>query len=488
MQAMAMKKRVNFALGIFLVASIAAILVAPRSREQLWAFVRGHGTESPLAEQSALEDAGREADRGRAKSLLGPLTGGTADIPGLLETLKDDDPRVREAAAGALARIGKPAIPALVEALKHDEPRVRFGATRALGLMKEEAKESIPALVDALDDQSSMVRFGPGWALVSIGTDSVPALIRGVKEPKQRMRYHSILVLSQLGSKAKDAIPALTAALSDKEISVRSTAAKALGAMGPIAKPAMPAILEAMKDKEPLVSESAWDAKKRIDPDDYDRGTLAMESRDYEGAIHFFNKVLGTNPGNAKYPLEPTQLTNEQKLMLEYLAQCHQNLAKALLKNEDFGPALEHLDKRIQLRPNDVDSLIARGKVYHGQLHDYVKALADYKRGSELLPKKDPKLATCYNNIAWILATCPRQEIRDGREAIKYATEACKLRRSPNFVETLAAAQAEAGNFEEAVRLLREALKHPDDFGPGELHDAKARLGLYESRTPYHEN
>jgi HEAT repeat protein/Tfp pilus assembly protein PilF len=476
MQAMTMKKRVNIALGVFLLVAVTAILVTPRSRDQLWAFIRGHAPDGLLADRSPLEDAGREADSGRAKSLLGPLSGGTADIPGLLEALKDEDPAVREAAAEALARIGKPAIPALVEALKHDELRVRFGATRALLLMKKDAKESIPALVDALDDQSNMVRFGAGRALVTIGDAAIPALIRGLKEPKQRVRYHSILVLLQFREKAKDAIPALTAALSDKDTFVRAAAGNALGAMGPIAKPAMPAILEAMKDKEPWVSNSARGAKMRIDPDDYDRGILAMESRDYEGAIRFLTKALRTNPG-----------TSEQKQILEYLAQCHRALAEAFLANNDVRPALEHLDKWIQLQPNDANALLRRARVYHFQLSASAKAVADYKRALELLPK-EPKSAGVYNEIAWILATCPKAEVRDGMEAILYAKQACEIQRNPLYVDTLAAAYAEAGNFEEAVKFQKEALKHPHDFRSGEFEGAQARLGLYESRKPYHEN
>jgi HEAT repeat protein len=461
MQTMAMKKRATIALGIFLLVAMSAVLVTTR----------------------------READSGRVKNLLGPLTGGTADIPSLLESLKDDDPPVREAAAEALAHIGKPAIPVLVEALKHDELRVRFGATGGLLLMEEEAKESIPAPVDAaLDDESNMVRFGARRALVTMGPEAIPALIRGLKDPKQRVRYHSILALLQFGPKAKDAIPALTAALSDKDIFVRSAAADALGAMGPIAKPAMPAILEALRDKEPWVSDRAREAKGRIDPDDFDRGRLAMESHDNEGAIRFFNKALGTNPGNAKFALQPAQsesMTNEQKLMLEYLAQCHRALADALLLNKDVDQAQEHLDKWIQLRPNDATALLERARIYL-QLSAYAKAFADYKRALELLPKK-LRSASLYNEIAWNLATCPKAEGRDAREAIMYAKQACEIERNPLYVDTLAAAYAEAGNFEEAVTFQKDALTHPRAFGR-DLKGAQERLGLYESRKPYHQD
>jgi tetratricopeptide (TPR) repeat protein len=531
-------QRMRIALGIFLLVVVSAVLVTPGARDQLFAFVwpQGAAPDNLPDQRPTPEEAGSETDSDRAKAELGPLTGGIADIPGLLEKLKDEDPPVREAAAKALAGIGKPAVPALSEALKHDEQRVRIGATRALVLLKGDAKGSIPALVDALDDQSSMVRFGAGRALESIGTDAIPALIQGLNGSKERVRYHSILALSKFGPKAKDGIPALAAALAMPAAApaseslhrddsgkvtrseyermrmqnfVRAAAADALGAMGAVAKPALPVILEAMNDKEPSVSNRAREAKMRIDPDDFERGILAMQSHDYEKAIRFFTKVLGANSGNQKYEWSPAQresMTSQHKQIFEYLAQCHQALAESFLRDrnirraqEDFDRdrnirrAQEHFEKWIQLRPNDATPLLERGGAYLG-LHDYAKALADFKRASELLPKeasellpKDPRLANCYNNIAWILATCPREGIRDGKEAIKYATEACKIQRIPIFVDTLAAAHAEAGNFEEAVKFQKEVLKGPGRFQL-QLRDAPARLRLYESQKPYRQD
>jgi HEAT repeat protein len=515
MQAMATKKRMSIALGIFLLVVLSAVLVVPGSRDQVLAFVRPRGSvaNNVPKQPSTLDDVGLESDSERAKSALGPLTGGIADIPGLLEKLQDEDPSVREAAAEALASVGKSAVPALIEALTHEQQRVRFGATRALVLLKSDAKESIPALVDALDDPSTMVRFGAGRALATIGPEAIPAVVQGVKGSKPRVRYHSILVLMQFGPKAKDAIPALTAAISKPaapagtkgphrdehgnvahseqermEILVRAAAADALGAMGSIAKPAVPAVLEAIKDPEPWVSNRAREAKMRIDPDDCDRGVLAMQSRDYEKALRIFTKLLGTNSDDPKYEWSPAQtasMTDQQKQVLGYLAECHQRLAEASLADSNLRRAQEHFQKWIQLRPNDPNPLLERGGAYL-RLHNYAKALADLKQASELLPKKDARLATCYNNIAWILATCSQVEIRDGKGAIKYATEACEIQRTPIFVDTLAAAYAEAGNFEDAVEFQREALKQPGAFRLG-LEAARARLRLYKSGKPYRE-
>jgi 4-amino-4-deoxy-L-arabinose transferase-like glycosyltransferase len=63
------------------------------------------------------------------------------------------------------------------------------------------------------------------------------------------------------------------------------------------------------------------------------------------------------------------------------------------------------------------------------------------------------------NNLAWILATASRPELRNGEEAVQLATKAVKLtdRRLPLFIETLAAAYAETGQFSKAAQITQTA-------------------------------
>ncbi len=68
-------------------------------------------------------------------------------------------------------------------------------------------------------------------------------------------------------------------------------------------------------------------------------------------------------------------------------------------------------------------------------------------------------LAACID-LAWLLATCPDARVRDGRRAVSLARHALELARAhPDLPETLAAAYAEAGNFELAVHWRTEALE-----------------------------
>jgi hypothetical protein len=63
------------------------------------------------------------------------------------------------------------------------------------------------------------------------------------------------------------------------------------------------------------------------------------------------------------------------------------------------------------------------------------------------------------NNLAWILATTSKTDLRNGEEAVRLATKAVDLtdRRLPFFIETLVAAYAEAGQFSKAVQIAQAA-------------------------------
>lgn len=83
--------------------------------------------------------------------------------------MKDDNKWVRRAASGALSNMGKSAVNPLIETLKDDDWRVRGGAAWALGNIK--APESLPALIKIMDDDSGFVRAGAVMAVGNIGGD-----------------------------------------------------------------------------------------------------------------------------------------------------------------------------------------------------------------------------------------------------------------------------------------------------------------------------
>jgi hypothetical protein len=83
-----------------------------------------------------------------------------------------------------------------------------------------------------------------------------------------------------------------------------------------------------------------------------------------------------------------------------------------------------------------------------------------------------------------VWATCPDPDVRNGERAKECATRACELTEwaEPSYLDTLAAACAECGEFEEAVRWQEKATGMIDD--PERVADYRSRLELYEQRKP----
>jgi serine/threonine-protein kinase len=98
----------------------------------------------------------------------------------------------------------------------------------------------------------------------------------------------------------------------------------------------------------------------------------------------------------------------------------------------------------------------------------YQRASAEFKMGDygsarkhyESALKLEPHNSQYLNELAWLEATCPEAGVRDGHRAIELATEACQLTQwnNPLLIDTLAAAYAETGQFDKAVKKQQQAV------------------------------
>jgi tetratricopeptide (TPR) repeat protein len=113
------------------------------------------------------------------------------------------------------------------------------------------------------------------------------------------------------------------------------------------------------------------------------------------------------------------------------------------------------------------------------QLGNSAEAEAEYQKAFRL----NPHWAEQSNQRAWILSTHPSEHWRDGRSALPLAEQICEATGYQNvrYLDTLAAAQAETGQFDEARKTARQA----QQLATAELKDAiAARLRLYEQNQP----
>jgi len=133
--------------------------------------------------------------------------------------------------------------------------------------------------------------------------------------------------------------------------------------------------------------------------------------------------------------------------------------------------------------PQLATAYATRGELYsaigahQAAVEDLDRALASGSRDAEV-----------YNTLAWILATSTQDGVRNGQRAKELALTACELTRyqEPNFVDTLAAAHAEVGEFDDAIRFQQRALESAE-FEKRFGREARNRLELYAARRPFRE-
>jgi tetratricopeptide (TPR) repeat protein len=152
----------------------------------------------------------------------------------------------------------------------------------------------------------------------------------------------------------------------------------------------------------------------------------------------------------------------------------------ALLAKGRFDSAIADYSAAIGLDPRLPEPYLGRGLAFE-EKKTYDKAVADYTKALQT----DPRFTHAYNNLGWLLATCPEANVRDGKKAVEYATRACELSdwKDPRRLDTLAAAYAEAGRFEEAVKWQGKAVEWASEKS---REDRRRRLELYKSGKPYH--
>jgi tetratricopeptide (TPR) repeat protein len=124
------------------------------------------------------------------------------------------------------------------------------------------------------------------------------------------------------------------------------------------------------------------------------------------------------------------------------------------------------------------------GNVLESQ-HQVKEAVFHYRTAL----RSRPDYFEALNNLAWILASDPRAGNRNGDEAVKLATRACELThyQRPLAIGTLAAAEAEAGRFDEAVTNAQKAHDVALALGRKEVAARNLELQeLYRLHRPYH--
>ena len=108
----------------------------------------------------------------------------------------------------------------------------------------------------------------------------------------------------------------------------------------------------------------------------------------------------------------------------------------------------------------------------------FKEAIGQYEASIGALPQYHPAL----NNLAFILAAAPDPELRDGERAIELAKRALESggRSNPGILDTLAAALAETGRYEEAARTAQQAAAIAEHVGLRDMaREIRSRVPTY---------
>lgn len=182
-----------------------------------------------------------------------------------------------------------------------------------------------------------------------------------------------------------------------------------------------------------------------------------------------------------------------------------------------WSEAIEDYTKALELQPDDDELYTSRGHAYY-QTENYAAAVRDYNASLRLNPRSNetlvlrgdalfeagsleaaardyrlavsraPEFSRAYLSSAWMMATSSNEQFRNAEQGLASAERALELLGDDNdeirhrYLMVLAAAQANAGQFEQAVESMQEALEiAPEGFQA----EYQAMLKSFQNQQPH---
>jgi protein O-mannosyl-transferase len=225
---------------------------------------------------------------------------------------------------------------------------------------------------------------------------------------------------------------------------------------------------------------------------------LVRSGRQQESLIHF-RDAARLEPENASihniYAVMLGEAGRTDEAMQEFQialrlapgsAATHVNLANLLVKQHAWDEAMAHYAEALHLNPAFVEAhyyiaslLLNEGRTADAAAH----CIAALQIKADYVPAME--------GLAWIYATAGgKAASQHAAQAVRLAEQACRISgcKQSGELDTLAAAYANAGRFEEAVKTAEEAFSIAKAAGEDDFADSiRARVDLYKKRSPFRD-
>lgn len=157
-----------------------------------------------------------------------------------------------------------------------------------------------------------------------------------------------------------------------------------------------------------------------------------------------------------------------------------------LLRDREYEQATSLFQQALVLDPNVAWAYTGLGQVYQVK-RDFSSAIPEYRRAYQL----DPQDLLTINSLAWILATHPDYGPEHQQEALTLARQAARLskKKNMNILNTLSAALANAGRFDEAIATTDKAIALARARNAGKhIESLTKNRQLYKQGQPFRIN
>jgi tetratricopeptide (TPR) repeat protein len=232
-------------------------------------------------------------------------------------------------------------------------------------------------------------------------------------------------------------------------------------------------------------------------------GSALFREKQTDQAIDHYRKAIGFRPEDPEYHNNLGNALCERGLIDDGIAnyekalelrpdradlsnaETEYNLANALLRKNQIDEAIVHFRRSLEIQPNDADTYDNLGNALQRR-GMAAEAISQYQKALQI----DPQHVRALGDFAWALATCSDATFRNGPKAVDLAERAKNLtgEADPVALRTLAAAYAEAGEFQRAIETARNAMQLANSQQNPRLTNILEReIALYQTNSPYHQ-